>query len=261
MMVELVKSKDTRLEEYEKLLTTRDSLRKEAALIYLAYIREFGHDILKVYKQKMECIRLKKTITYCQLMKNKNMVIDDSALQKYLEEEMRDYNLKLNAMIQEHNAANTSKMLSEAEILKIKRIYRKIAKKIHPDMNPTLEQNEKIKELWNRVVIAYECNNLEELEELELLVNNAIESEGINLDTIVIPNIEEKIEKVKKEVEVIQTTDPYLYKDILGNYEIIKEKKRSLKEEYDSYVDYAIQLQELLEAYRLERGGNGCLMN
>ena len=58
----------------------------------------------------------------------------------------------------------------------IKNIYYKIAKLIHPDTNPSLAKDENIKSLWNRTIIAYNCNDLKEIEELEVLVNQYLES-------------------------------------------------------------------------------------
>jgi hypothetical protein len=66
-------------------------------------------------------------------------------------------------MIEENQAAKNTGKVTEAELLQIKRIYRRMVKKIHPDINPLTNTNEDLKGLWQRLVIAYDCNDLKEM--------------------------------------------------------------------------------------------------
>ena len=70
---------------YEELLMERDELLKEVFQYERAYIREFGELILQVFEMKLECIRKKKTIEYCQSFINKGKSIDSDALKEYLQ--------------------------------------------------------------------------------------------------------------------------------------------------------------------------------
>ena len=65
------------------------------------------------------------------------------------------------------------------------------------DINPKTSEIPQLLELWNRIVLAYECNSLKDIKELELLVAEALESLGIGKIEIEIPDIYEKIAEVE----------------------------------------------------------------
>ena len=75
-MNELIPVTDERLAEYEQLLIKRDSLRKEAGLIYQEYYKQFGELLIRVYEKQVECIKLKKMISFAQTAINKNEKLD-----------------------------------------------------------------------------------------------------------------------------------------------------------------------------------------
>ena len=58
------------------MLMRRDNLKKEAFIYQRNYVAEFGDLILEVFKKKVECIRKKKTIEYCQRSINHGKLID-----------------------------------------------------------------------------------------------------------------------------------------------------------------------------------------
>lgn len=245
-MEEIIRLKNSSYSRYEELLYKRDALRKEAFQYQQDYVREFGDLILQVFRKKLDCIRKKKTITYCQQILNRGGVIDFDSLDKYLNDVMSQYNEQLDDMIRENECANNSKPISEIDVLNIKKLYRKLAKQLHPDMNPKVQGNEKLEELWQRVVLAYNCNDLKELESLEVLVNKALEDENLSDEKIDIPNLDEKIAEVEAEIKEITETDPYMYKFLLEDSAAVEEKKKELTEELKSYEEYEKELDALM---------------
>ena len=246
-MDELIRVKNTSYARYEELLMRRDKLKKEAFQWEMEYIREFGDRILKVFELKLSCIRKKKTISFCQAIANRGGVVDQNELQEFLAQEMAAYQAQLESMIEENNASKEMNEVPERDLLKIKKIYHKLAKQLHPDINPMTNQNEKLKELWQRVSIAYNCNNLKEMMEVEILVNAAIKELGTGNIEIEIPNIDEKIKELEAEIKKITETDPYMYKFLLEDPEAVQAKKDSLDEELKTYEEYEKQLDEILE--------------
>ena len=65
-MMELVRAGDTAYEVYEALLLDRDQARKEAGQAWTAYMSLFGHLITQLYEEKVECVKCKKALSYCQ---------------------------------------------------------------------------------------------------------------------------------------------------------------------------------------------------
>jgi len=246
-MGEIIKVKNTSYARYEELLMQRDNLKKEAFIMQRNYVAEFGDLILEVFEKKLECIRKKKTIEYAQTAINRGKTVSQEELQSYLERELAEFRQQLNDMILDNESAKKREIVTEHDMLKIKRIYHRLVKLIHPDINPVTNENETLSELWQRVQVAYNCNNLKDMEELELLVTAAIEKMDIGIMEIDIPNIEDKISEVEAEILKIRETDPYMYKYILEDAAAVEDKKESLRAELKSYEDYSIQLDNILE--------------
>ncbi len=247
-MMEIIRIANGDYGRYEELLLYRDSLKKEAEQYLIDYIREFGEMINKGFEAKIACIRLKKAISFVQAAINNGGFVNQDELQQYLEGVMSEYNRQLKDMIDRHNACKSAGTASEYDILKIKKIYRRIAKQIHPDICPVVKSHPEFEELWNRVQIAYNHNNLKDLEELEFLINKALEDAGIDSVDVLIPDIDEKIREVEAEIGKIRTTDPYLYKDLLNDKDAVDEKNTELREELEEYLSYKNELQTYLDS-------------
>ena len=247
MADELIRVNNSSYGKYEDLLFKRDALRKEAYLYDRAYIREFGDLILELFELKLDCIRKKKTIEYCQIFVNKGQSVDQDALQAYLQKEMEEYQRQLDDMIEDNEAAKKSRKISEADLLKIKRIYHRLVKKIHPDINPMTEATDELLCLWMRLRAAYNCNDLKEMEEVEVLVNALLEKLDLGTIDINIPDIEEKIAELEEEIETIKNTDPYRYKYLLEDIVSVRQKKEELEKEIKEYKEYGKQLDEILD--------------
>lgn len=246
-MEELIRVRNHSFARYEELLMRRDKLKKEALFYDWEYIRKFGDKILRNFQLKLECIRKKKTISYCQMALNRGGQVDTMAMLEYLQQVMAEYQKQLDDMVTDNENAKKSQQVSESDLLEIKKIYRRLAKKLHPDMNPKAAENPKLRELWERISVAYRCNQLENLRELELLANAAMAECGAGEFSTDISDLEEKIAKVEAEIELILNTDPYLYKELLKDPEAVEEKNAELDEEYAAYEDYARQLDAILE--------------
>ena len=245
-MDEIIKVKNTSYARYEELLMQRDNLKKEAFIMQRNYVAEFGDLILKVFEKKLECIRKKKTIEFAQAAANHGKTVDTDELQAYLQQEMAAFQEQLDAMIEDTKSAKERETITEHDLLKIKRVYHKLVKLIHPDINPMTNENEDLSDLWQRVQIAYNCNDLKDIEELELLVTTALEKMGVGTMEIEIPDIEDKIAEIEAEILRIRETDPYMYKFLLEDPDAVAEKNKSLNEELKSYEDYSVQLDEIL---------------
>ncbi len=234
---------------YEDVLLRRDACRKEAEGAKVRYIREFGSLINESFQKEIDCIAKKKAISYYQAAANRGEKVDLKDLTAYLHETMEEYNEKLKGMLSDYETCRKAKVLPEEVVMQVKSLYKKIAKLIHPDMNPALAGDETITDLWEQVVDAYQRNDLEALEELEVLVNEALKKNGQEAAPVEIPDLEERIGKVEQEIKEIISTDPYLYKELLSDSKAVAEKKEALQQEIDNYASYGEELDEVLEGY------------
>lgn len=231
---------------YEELLLRKDKFEKEAVQWYNAYIKVFGKYLIDLFRIKVECIRLKKLISYAQAEINKGFTPKLDEISAVVDEQMKSYYEELDVMIKDHNASMKSKSVPAHVTLKIKKIYREIAKILHPDINPETSKDPDLLDLWNRVSVAYKCNNLEEIEELQVLVNKALGEKGIDVSKIVVPDIEEKIKKLEEKINEIITTDPYNYKFILEDKEETEQMIQDFENEKKEYDNYRQELENIL---------------
>ncbi len=252
--MDLIRSADSKYTEYENLLLERDQLAKEAGQIWTAYLQMFGKLISDNYEEKLECIKCKKTIAFYQKAMNQGGAADAAAMEKYLEQEMAEYYAKLRKMLTDNEEANGAGTSTPYEAERSKTLYRRIAKLIHPDINPQTDHSEQLQELWNRTLIAYHHNNVKELAELEVLVRKVLKDLGADGVKADVPDIEEKIDAVRAEIDQITHSEPYSLKYLAEDNHASEKKKAELQEELESYRKYHRELNGII-LQMLQSGG------
>ena len=252
--MDIVKRENPQYDEYEELLLTRDRLEREAGSVWTAYLAEFGQLEADVFEEKVECVRKKKIIAYYQAAVNRGQAIDQNAMQTWLDAEMAEYKAQLNSMIKQAKAARDARGASAYQIRRIKEIYRRIARKIHPDTHPGTEQDDVLADLWEQTVNAYHMNDLKRISELEVLVNRAIREQGREPERIDVPDLSDRIRELKDEIEEIRTTDPYRLKYLLDDADASAKKKKALCAELETYVRYREELENVIRDLIHESG-------
>ena len=245
-MQEIIKIKNMSYGRYEELLLWRDSLKKEGYQLEIKYARVFGELIIAVFEEQIKCVKKKKTIEFCQAAANRGRSVNQAELQEFIEKETQKLKSNLDDMIQDYENSKAATHITEADKVMIKQLYHKMVKQIHPDINPMVADSEELQSLWQQTVIAYNCNDLKLLQELEVLVLKALESVTGGQVEIEIPDIDVKISELEREIQKIMETDPYQYKFFLNDKEAVEEKKRSLEDELKQYRNYGEQLDEIL---------------
>ena len=248
-----IENSEDNLARYEELLLRRDNLKKQAEQYQISYFQEFGDLIVESFTIRIECIKKKKIIAYCQQQINHGKPINGAQLDHFIEREMLEYQSELEAMIRHNKAVKESGTVSEYDLYRIKKMYYRLAKLIHPDLHPEFEDDPQIREFWNKIVLAYEHNLLEDMDELDFQVRKYLEEKGDSDSEIVIPDLSKKISRVEEEIDRITNTEPYLYRLLLEDDESIAAKKDELRTEIESYTDYSKQLDEIIGQFKIER--------
>jgi hypothetical protein len=246
-MDELVRVKNSSYERYEELILRRDNVRKEGFIYEMKYTEVFGELIVVVFEEQLNCVRKKKTIEFCQAAVNHGKDVEQKELQAFVEAQTKKLKDNLEDMVSEYEASKNSTKITDVEQLKIKKIYHTMVKMIHPDINPMVKDSEELQDLWNRTVVAYNCNDLSMLQEVEVLATKVMNSiSGGHQIEIEIPNIEDKIAQLEDEIRKLMDAEPYQYKFLLADRELVEDKKDSLKQELKTYQDYGKQLDAIL---------------
>ncbi len=245
-MSELLKVDRGDYGRYEELLLKKSALRKECFQLEQEYIRVFGEKILRLNKLQIDCAKKKKTIEFCQRAVNRGEEPDEAALREFIRRETRELQEHFRQMAEEYEAAKAVTEITEAELAKVRKIYRRTAKLLHPDLHPEVAQSEELQDLWNRVSVAYACNDLKELEELEVLVAAALADHGGEGWQVEVPDLEARIAALEAEIKGIKEKDPYQYKFLLEDPLAVAEKQQALGEKISEYEAYEAKLDELL---------------
>lgn len=245
-MFRLIKTGDDKYREYEELLLKREDAKKDAHLTHLDYVRVFGDLLNGLFAIQIECIKLKKEIAYCQAEINKGNIINVEKMTDFIAAVMAEYNDRLEQMYDETQLAKNMGMIDSEEVEKIKKIYRRLAKRLHPDINPRTEENEELAELWLRICSAYRANSLSELEDLEILTARALNRIDGEIINVHVDDIDGKINALRDEIEKIMTTEPYTFRIILDHEDRIYEKKKELRREINEYREYKLNLESTL---------------
>lgn len=244
--MDIIRTENKGYAAYEEALLHRDQLRKEAHICQGLYMKEFGDLIIAVFEKKVSCIEKKKIISYCQMALNRGSVVDREAMQNDICSEMEQYRNQLDDMVQQNEASKQIQRISSETVAKIKKLYHKLAKLLHPDINPKTEQVPELKNLWQMVKVSYTANNLEELEEAEFLIRRALEKNDFSSVEMNLADLPEKMKKVEQDIHDIESTTPYQYKYLLQDDEAVNKRKEELRAELAEYETYEKELEQVI---------------
>ena len=124
----IMENSKARSEEYEELLLRRDQLFRESGSYMTAYTQEFGDLITANFELKVECIKKKKTISYCRKRMNRGLAIDTTRMQAEIDQEMTLYYTQLREMLDDTERAKKAGTISEYRLSRAKKIYRRLTK-------------------------------------------------------------------------------------------------------------------------------------
>ena len=250
----IMENSKVRSEEYEELLLRRDQLFRESGSYMTAYTQEFGDLITANFELKVECIKKKKTISYCRRRMNRGLAIDTTRMQAEIDQEMTLYYTQLREMLDDTERAKKAGTISEYRLSRAKKIYRRLTKILHPDINKKTAENKNLMELWTRIAEAYQKSDVDELDDLEVLVRRAMEEMGDNSFELNLDDIETRIERLENQINEILTTEPYIYGEILCDEEKKLSYREQLQAEHDDYEQYLKSLTKALDEMLREGG-------
>lgn len=217
------------------------------------YMSKIGVLEYKVYEFQCKYLRLKRKVELYQAKINRQEKIDEKEIEKQLDIELAEYQKKIEQMKKDvESSLNrlSADELSEKDSVEAKRIYRKLIKKLHPDLNKNCTENDK--KLFLQLVRAYELGDIETLRNLELLCENITENEEIDVGELdELKAKKEKyinmIEKVTDQINIIKNSFPYNQIDFLNDDKQIEEKKAELNKDLELYKEYYSDLEERLK--------------
>ncbi len=236
-------------ESLEELLLERDNLYYVVCEnIKTQYMLIFGSLEYKVFSAFCKYHRLRRKKALIQARINRKEKIDLSEIEAILDVEFADYKEKLDSKMGEINRAISRshlELLSKEDTILLKKLYRKIVRALHPDLNPELSDRQK--DLFYNATESYKAGDLYTLQLIyDIVCTGDIDSENpltgkSLLDEV--KRLEELVQKIQNDIDLIKSQSPYTLKIYLEDEDKKLEKLNTLENELKSYQE-AIKTQE-----------------
>ncbi len=143
-MSELSRARDAALDRYEQLLLLKENLERECFRLEQEHTREFGKEVLEIFRLEIECARKVKAIECCRMYLDRGLEPDGEALQQHVQQETQELIGHLHAMQKTWRNAMDAAEAGGEDLEAVKPLHPGIRKRTHPDI-PDVE--EKIREL------------------------------------------------------------------------------------------------------------------
>lgn len=224
------------------------------------YLELIGRKLYEVYCLSLELSILKQRMTLLQAYVNRNEVPVVKAVDKKINVQFAEYQNRIEEEAKKLAAARDyllkGSLLSEEETKELRTIYFMIVKRLHPDVNPNL--NEKDKELFIKAQAAYEMLDLDSLRLilLSLDLDNPPPVEAYKLEEMV-EKLTENVRELQSQIDKLNLEFPFILKGKLINEEWVKSELESAQKEIEAYKieiekykKYVILLEEWKPEFR-----------
>lgn len=242
--------------ELSMLLLERDELQFVICKnIETEYMLKLGSIEYKAYEAQCAALRLKRKIELIQAKKNRQEKVIISAIEETLDSEFAEYQKQLNEQIDKMNDAlkrSKAEVLSDEDNKELKKLYRKIVKALHPDINPDVSEAQV--QLFDNAVSAYKSGDLGTLRIIgEMVGNNPLPEQRKDAMTQLVEERERLqglLKSIRESIDNIKSEYPYTMKDILEDTEKTEQKKQELEnilEQYNELISiYKSRIEEML---------------
>lgn len=215
------------------LLLKRDGLRLvECRNIEMAYMLVIGSLENEIYELNYTIFKLARKAQLIQEKKSRNEEIVLYNIEKTVDKEFAEYEIRLNEKTNKMNTAMKrcdGRFLSDKEFRELQELYHSIVKLIHPDLYPGIGAVRT--DLFNRAVSSYEKGDVKSLRIIKAMVSQP----GIHDKNTIRDLTKEKkrlinlLKNVSNEIGKIKNQYPYTMKYIILNDDEVDEKKAKLE--------------------------------
>ena len=211
------------------------SFEKDA--LTTAYTMLIGKLLYEEFSLNVHLSKLKRTSELLQAKRNRGEQVIIEDIQRQVEQEFAEFQAKLEEQKRELQAAQqwlTNPVLDEAETAELKSIYRLLVKRLHPDWNPDLTEQER--EMFVRAQTAYKMGDLQELRNILLVLEKAKPDDELNLEDTdkQIESLEKSLEDLQAKIDQLNKQFPFTYRERINNEDWVKKEQEKIKRNIDA---------------------------
>lgn len=177
------------------------------------YLEKIGHLQLKLLQKQAESARYKMKMMLLQAAVNRNEKPNLEEIEQQVEAKMQSHYARINEQAMAMEAAKhvLSNLMSEEDSGKLKELFRLLCKRLHPDLNPDLTEEEQ--DLFVKVKSAYELKDIAELQGILLYLDGAGSENPLNLKPQEraerIKRLEKSINDLNAKIEILRQSFPF----------------------------------------------------
>ena len=227
-------------EKHEALVSQIASIIAEAhaladsiPVVLARYATAFGDRLVKLQALEIEAARCKREIELLQSAINQGGHWDYANIQEKLDAEFHEWQEKLDREAKQfQHQQGLLHHLLDAETARVLRDrFRVLARRLHPDLHP--QQTPAEEELWHRVTAAYEQQNLEELDAIEVITREQSQEDlprSVDAMSESVRRLEMKLQTLLTNLSHRRKSWPLDQLALLDSPEATAEKQKELEE-------------------------------
>lgn len=220
--------------------------------ILYTYMFRLGDLEYEVNDTIMSMSRARRKLEILQAKRNLQEEIKHQEIEIILDLEFLKYQEQLETLreqILDSITYQKSPCLTTEEVEEIKKLYRKIMKALHPDLN--LNLNCKQREMFHQAVKCYERNDLSGIRIIAALAEEREVDVGLDPESE-IGRLGQLLESVKREIGEVKVNFPFNLQDYIVSEETIQTRRIELTEIIARYREFEEYYQQkILEVLNL----------
>ncbi len=211
------------------------------------YMMRIGNYQLQLLEIQLEIRAIQRKIEEINICLNRNEQPSLAVINAKILVEMAEFYEQINQTSQQITAAKLFMLIAEPvkNEAELKKCYKQLAKKIHPDLVP--EFTAELKMIWEKVVNAYKTGNLEELQSIAIVYAAEIENRTEDFSDA---ELKSKNEHLKKSIKRLNLQLQKLYESFPYSHQQKILDEDWIVSERNNILENITQHKTVLEEYR-----------
>ena len=238
------------LEQDEMVNAVKPNLEAE-------YQKTIGYKELECLENEITARRLKRKVEVIQAAVNRQETIAIEKVEKQLDDEFQEWYEKIDDQYQKVKEAQSriEGLMSDEENEEFKKLYRQLVFKLHPDLNPHQSKDEK--NLWNRVQLAYQGGDLEEMRSLMIILEAQDGTVELPSSKDILEKrktkLTEQIQKIINKLSEMGNEFPFNMADKLTDKDWVSAKLEEISAQLRRWEDKRKEYNELLKVLLMSK--------